>query len=363
MEISDSRLVLILRPSSTFRTLYPPNAFPAPQTAALAAHRQEIVTFPPPSRSNTLFPALRSLYIEWEGLTMTDPQHYGLGELGQRMQALSDPAPEPRLRPYQGSPLPVGSPANGRPAPAAEPATNPFAEVQVTDFHATATANHSYAPYGSASVQPAAPEPFTPYAPASTAGNGFSAGGYTPLHGVNAAPETTETASATSAAASVPPAPAPLLDPNAPKTGLQKALEAVRTAIPLVQRLLPLLDGNFADTINSLMAPQGSHRPPQQPVKVDLEPVERGLAEVRTSNRELRTQVQEQGTSLKRVEDQLERVREATDRNTLEQQELVEDLRAVGNRISAFVIIGIVLLLLSLGVNIYFLIQLQHILR
>jgi len=109
------------------------------------------------------------------------------------------------------------------------------------------------------------------------------------------------------------------------------------------------------------VAPQPAHQPP--PVQVNLEPVERGLAEVRNSNRELRIQVQEQGTSLKRVEDQLERVREATDRNTLEQQELVEDLRSVGNRISTFVIIGIVLLLVVLGVNIYFVVQLQHILR
>jgi len=40
----------------------------------------------------------------------------------------------------------------------------------------------------------------------------------------------------------------------------------------------------------------------------------------------------EQNSSLKRVEDQLEMVREATDRNTLEQQELLEDLKAVGQQ-------------------------------
>jgi hypothetical protein len=147
---------------------------------------------------------------------------------------------------------------------------------------------------------------------------------------------------------------------NEPASGLHRALNAVRSTIPLVQRLLPLLEGNFAAALGALMAPQ-HHTPPAPPV--DLEPVERGLAEVRNSNRELRTQVQEQGTSLKRVEDQLERVREATDRNTLEQQELVEDLRAVGGRISLFAIVGLVLLLISLGLNIFFLIELQHILR
>jgi hypothetical protein len=127
-----------------------------------------------------------------------------------------------------------------------------------------------------------------------------------------------------------------------------------------VQRLLPLLEGNFANAIGALMTPHPQTPPP---VQVDMEPVERGLAEVRNSNRELRAQFQEQGTTLKRVEDQLERVREATDRNTLEQQELVEDLRAVGSRISTFAIIGVVLLAVSLGLNVYFLIELQHILR
>jgi hypothetical protein len=135
----------------------------------------------------------------------------------------------------------------------------------------------------------------------------------------------------------------------------------VRSAIPMVQKLLPLIDGNFATAVGALMAPQ--HHPAPPPVQVDLEPVERGLAEVRNSNRELRTQVAEQGATLKRVEDQLDRVREATDRNTLEQQELVEDLRTVGSRISTFAIIGLVLLLISLGLNGYLIYQLQHILR
>jgi hypothetical protein len=147
---------------------------------------------------------------------------------------------------------------------------------------------------------------------------------------------------------------------NESTSGLHRALNAVRSTIPLVQRLLPLLEGNFANALGALINPQ-PHAP--APVQVDMEPVERGLAEVRNSNRELKTQVQEQGTTLKRVEDQLERVREATDRNTLEQQELVEDLRAVGSRISTFAIIGIALLVISLGLNVYFLIELQHILR
>ena len=155
-----------------------------------------------------------------------------------------------------------------------------------------------------------------------------------------------------------------LPDPNAPRTsGFQRAINAVRATLPLVQKLLPLLDGNFATAVGSFMASQPSHHTPPPPVRVDLEPIERGLSELKNSHRELRVQVQEQVTSLKRVEDHLERVREATDRNTLEQQELVEDLRSVGSRISTFAIVGLVLLVISLGLNIWLLIQLQHILR
>jgi hypothetical protein len=35
---------------------------------------------------------------------MSEPQNLGLGELGQRVQAMSDPVPDSRLRPYQGRP-------------------------------------------------------------------------------------------------------------------------------------------------------------------------------------------------------------------------------------------------------------------
>jgi hypothetical protein len=77
-------------------------------------------------------------------------------------------------------------------------------------------------------------------------------------------------------------------------------------------------------------------------------------------HRQLRNQVVEQNSSLKRVEDQLEMVREATDRNTLEQQELLEDLKGVGNKLNLFAIIAMGLLAVSVLLNI---ILYLHILR
>jgi hypothetical protein len=144
-------------------------------------------------------------------------------------------------------------------------------------------------------------------------------------------------------------------------SGVQRAVSAFRTALPFVQRILPLLDGNLGTAVSNLLAPH--HRlpaPPPPPPPVNLAPLEDGLADLKIQQRELRNQVVEQNTSLKRVEDQLEMVREATDRNTLEQQELLEDLKGVGNKLNLFAIIAVGLLAVSVLLNI---ILYLHILR
>jgi hypothetical protein len=144
-------------------------------------------------------------------------------------------------------------------------------------------------------------------------------------------------------------------------TGVQRAVSAIRAALPFVQRILPLLDGNIGTAVSNLLSPH--HRlppPPPPPPPVNLAPIEDGLADLQTQQRELRNQVVEQNSSLKRVEDQLEMVREATDRNTLEQQELLEDLKGVGNKLNLFALIAMGLLALSVLLNI---ILYLHILR
>jgi hypothetical protein len=287
---------------------------------------------------------------------MNDPQNLGLGELGKRMQAMSDPAPDSRLRPYQSAQPPTISASNGHTGTPLEPYEDlrnapppspvPYPQQPVL----------SPAPTQESSVNLAAPsrEPVSPWETVPT-----------PASAPSPAPPTQQQ--------SLPPGPQPAVPvaADAHKSGLHRALDAFRSTIPLVQKLLPLIDGNFATAVGALMAPHAHPSPPPQPqaqtkpqvVHIDMEPIERGLAEVRNSHRELRGQVQEQVTTLKRVEDHLERVREATDRNTLEQQELVEDLRSVGSRLTTFAIVGVVLLVASLVLNGYLIFQLQHILH
>jgi hypothetical protein len=143
-------------------------------------------------------------------------------------------------------------------------------------------------------------------------------------------------------------------------SGLTRAISAVRTALPLVQRLLPLLDGNVATAIANLFTLHPHPAPP--PPKVDLAPVENGLAELQTQHRNLHDQVMEQNTSLKRVEDQLGMVREATDRNTLEQQELLEDLKAFTKKVKIGAAIMIVLLCIGLLLNLILFLHIRRVL-
>ena len=145
-------------------------------------------------------------------------------------------------------------------------------------------------------------------------------------------------------------------------SGVQRAVAALRSALPFVQRLLPLLDGNIATTVSSLLTHRPHQQAPQPQAKLDLVPIEDGLTELQTQHLALREQVAEQNNSLKRVEDQLEMVREATDRNTLEQQELLEDLKAFGNKIKLIVILALVLVGVGFAMTLALFLHIQRVL-
>jgi hypothetical protein len=137
-------------------------------------------------------------------------------------------------------------------------------------------------------------------------------------------------------------------------------MNAFRTVMPLVQRLLPLLEGNILTAISNVLAPRPQAPPP--PPKVDLTPFQDSLAELQTQHRGLRDQVMEQNASLKRVEDQLEMVREATDRNTLEQQELLEDLKTFSGKVKVVAAIGIGVLVIGFVLNLILFLHIQRVL-
>ena len=143
-------------------------------------------------------------------------------------------------------------------------------------------------------------------------------------------------------------------------SGVQRAMNAFRAVMPVVQRLLPLLEGNVLTAISNVLTPRPQAPPPAP--KIDLAPLESGLTELQTQHRGLRDQVMEQNATLKRVEDQLEFVREATDRNTLEQQELLEDLKLFSRKVKIFAAIGVGLLVIGVVLNLLLFLHIQRVL-
>jgi hypothetical protein len=159
-------------------------------------------------------------------------------------------------------------------------------------------------------------------------------------------------------------------DPASPlelPSGLQRTLSALRSTLPWVQRILPLLDGNIGTAVSNAVSHILTTRQQAPPTPVNLEPLleplAHSLADLKTQHRDLRNQFLDQNTSLKRVEDKLEMVREATDRNTLEQQELLEDLKAVGNKVNAFALIALALLAVSVALNVILYLHINHMIK
>jgi hypothetical protein len=156
-------------------------------------------------------------------------------------------------------------------------------------------------------------------------------------------------------------------DSGQPVSGLQRTASVLRTVLPHLLRLLPLLDGNIGSAVSNLLSSPLPSPPPAPPV--DLTPIEDGLEELQAEHRDLRSQILEQSAGLKRVEGRLEMMEQAAARYMLQQQELLKEQRDVGIRLEemksagrktniiAFVAIGLLVfsILLNVAVFIYFL--------
>jgi hypothetical protein len=144
-----------------------------------------------------------------------------------------------------------------------------------------------------------------------------------------------------------------------PPSALHRTVQILLKAVPLVQRLLPLLDGNIATTVANVLAPQ-SFRPAPS---VNLAPVEDSVTKLRVQNIELHDQLAEQSQALKRLETRLEAVREAAERTNLRQQELLGSMRKAAKRVWIFAFTAFALLILSLLLDLALYIQMERALR
>ena len=146
--------------------------------------------------------------------------------------------------------------------------------------------------------------------------------------------------------------------PATPKpSGFQRVVDMARVVMPLAQKLLPLLEGNVASAVSNVLAPR-----PQTSHPVDLAPIEDALVKMHAEHRAMRGKLEEQNSSLQRVADQLDKVKEATDRNTLEQQELMDDLHRMRKKIMIYAWVGLGLLVAAIAANVFVFLRIQRIL-
>jgi hypothetical protein len=136
--------------------------------------------------------------------------------------------------------------------------------------------------------------------------------------------------------------------------GLQRAVGLVRAVAPVVQKVLPLLEGNVALTLANFLAP----RPASQ--HVNLEPIENAVMKMRKDQVDLRLSVADQSAALRRIADQVEIVKDSTERNALEAKELRQDVRSLRAKVNTFAWAALGLLLLSIVLNIVLFSQLRQ---
>jgi hypothetical protein len=153
--------------------------------------------------------------------------------------------------------------------------------------------------------------------------------------------------------------PAKSLAPQKPRpekpSAFAWAVGAARVVLPVVQKMLPLLEGNVVSAAANLLAP--SPRP------VDLEPVRAAIGKLQTEQRTLRGQVADQKTALNSIAEELSTIKEGIDRNTAEIRELAEGHLNLRRKLMRLVWMIFILLVLSIAFTTVVCIRLAYILR
>jgi len=127
---------------------------------------------------------------------------------------------------------------------------------------------------------------------------------------------------------------------------LHRTAAALRTVVPLAQKLLPLLDGNVASAVANLLAPRL-----MGPPAVDLAPLETSLVKVRGELALLQDKNAQQSVALKRIDDQLETMKDTLERTALEQREVAEAVGKIRRSVLVLWLIGAGLVVVSIGLN------------
>jgi septal ring factor EnvC (AmiA/AmiB activator) len=146
-------------------------------------------------------------------------------------------------------------------------------------------------------------------------------------------------------------------------SGFQRTRNVLNATLPVLERLLPLLDGNFASAALNLVAPRPTAPSSSQ---VDLGPVERSLAELQARQQKLSSQLAAQSLPLDQLREQLvpelqrqvEELKLSAEALARNQEKTLAAQDRFQKRFNQLAAAGILLLAMTLAANLFLLAEL-----
>lgn len=192
-------------------------------------------------------------------------------------------------------------------------------------------------------IDPLGPDPRDPRLPARQVGEVLPEPAIPASPSKSAAPVAIESRKPSPpAAAQESPAPAALSHARGPQkpTGFQRAISVAKTVLPLVGKVLPLLEGNVVATASNLLTPN-QH-------EVNLRPIEEAITSLQADQRALSFHTSEHKRALRRLEDEFAALQEVVQKNASDQAQFVEQVARLEKRTARFMRLIVILLILSL---------------
>jgi hypothetical protein len=153
------------------------------------------------------------------------------------------------------------------------------------------------------------------------------------------------------------PASTALARPMPPKpTRLERAMSVARTVLPIVGKMLPLLEGNVVGAASNLFANRPMH-------EVDLKPLEESISRLQSDHRALAFHSGEQKRALQRLEDDFATLQDAVQKNAADQAELIEHVAKLAKRTSSFMRLVTILLVISILFTVLLCVRIAYMIR
>jgi hypothetical protein len=153
------------------------------------------------------------------------------------------------------------------------------------------------------------------------------------------------------------PAPTALGRPRPSKPSkFERAVSVARTVLPIVGKMLPLLEGNFVSAASNFLGNRPMH-------EVDLKPLEESITRLQSDHRALAFHSTEQKRALQRLEDDFAALQETVQKNASDQAELIEHVAKLAKRTASFMRLVTILLIVSILFTVLLCVRIAYIIR